>query len=101
MDNGGSLRYEIQRYQKLTKNYLKHGSTELGNLVLTGDELLDFAEAIGNIDDCCEEYKEIKESHQKLVENIEHLFKGKEEGSLVRKIKVLLDNSKENLEEDK
>jgi len=95
-----STRYEIERYQKLIKNYIDNGSTELGNLVLTGDELLDFADAIGNIDNYYEEYEEIKESHQKLINNIESLFKGKEESSLVRKVRVLLDNAKENLEED-
>jgi len=99
MTGGGSLRYEIQRYQKLTEDYLNYGSTELGNLVLTGNELLDLADAIRKIDDYYEEYEEIKESHQKLIKSIESLFKGKE-GSLARKVEILLDEAKENLEED-
>ena len=94
-----SQRYEIEKYQKLIKDYKYNGSTELGNLVLTGDELLDFVDAMGSIKDYHAEYKEIKEKYEKLIKNIENLFKEKKESSLVNKINKLLKEAKNNLEE--
>jgi len=91
----GSRRYDSQRYEELINNYINHGSTELRNLVLTGNELLDFADALRSIKDYHEEYKEIEENHKKLIKNIEDLFKGKE-GSLVKKVMTLVNNSKKD-----
>ena len=97
MINQGSLRYDTQKYQKLIDDYLNLGSTELGKLVLTGEDLLDFAEAVGDIKDYYEEHKELKENYQELVNQLEYLFQGKE-GTLVKRIINLVNDAKKVLE---
>jgi len=106
MINQGSSRYDIQKYQKLINDCVNLGSTELGNLVLTGEDLLDLAEAIGNIedysveyDDLTEEYKKLKENYQNTIDSLEKIFKGKE-GSLVTIVMDLVKEAKENMEEE-
>jgi len=96
---GGSSRYVIQKYQELINNVINLGSTELGDYVLTGEDLLDLAEAVGNMNDYHAEYKEVKEVSQNLIKNIERLVKRKK-GPFADELNLLLENAKEKLEED-
>ena len=97
-----SRRYDIGRYRELIYNYLNYGSTELGDLVLTGDDLLDLAEGVENIRESYKvlevENKEIKELSQELIKDIERIFKGKK-GHFVEELRMFLDHAKEQLEE--
>lgn len=97
----GSRRYNIQKYQELVNNYLNQGSTELGDLTLTGDELLDFVESFEYLkEDYLEvkaEKEEIRDLSKDLIKKIETLFRRKK-GSFVDELKMHLDYTKEKLE---
>jgi len=101
----GSSRYDVQRYLKLINDCVNLGSTDLGNLILTGEDLLDLAEAVGTFEnhyyECenlTEENKKLKENYQNTIEDLEKIFKGKE-GSIVTKVMDLVREAKRNIKE--